>query len=181
MTTISILSKYAEKAQQFFLLSHDIHFIKDFIDRNKACNNLKIVWKDGTSVFVKHNVKEETMTGVSKDIYTLQKFLKEGALNDFEKREVIRCLRPVLEGVFRLKYFSIVSDTEWLGDFLNRIRQCNNTSPLHRLIDILEDLSDINDYCKQYHHSNPKYMEIPIYDEELRQYVQRTLNVLMYI
>ena len=181
MTTISILSKYASKAQQFFLLSHDIHFIKDFVDRNEACNNLKIVWRDGSSVFVKHNVKEETMTGVSKDICTLQNYLKMGALNDSERRDVIRCLRPVLEGVFRLKYFSLVNDTEWLGDFLRRIRESPQSTPLYRLNEIYDELSDINDYCKQYHHSNPKYMEMPIFDEELRQFVQRTLDVLMYI
>lgn len=181
MTTISILSKYAEKTQQFFLLSHDLHFIKDFVDKNDNCTNLKIVWRDGSSVFMKHNVKEETMTGISKDIYTLQKYLNEGAMNDFERREVIRCLRPVLEGVFRLKYFSLVNDTEWLGDFLGKIRSSEKDSPIYRLIEFYDDLSDINDYCKQYHHSNPKYMEIPISDEELRQYVQRTLDVLMYI
>ena len=43
------------------------------------------------------------------------------------------------------------------------------------------NLSDINDYCKQYHHSNPKYMEEPIFDEELRQFVQKTLDILAYI
>ena len=181
MTTISILSKYAEKSQQFFLLSHDLHFIKDFVDRNGQCTNLKIVWRDGSSVFVKHNVKEETLTGVSKDIYTLQKYLKEGAMNDFERREVIRCLRPVLEGVFRFKYFSIVKDTEWLGDFLKRIRESAENSPLHHLKKIHDELSDINDYCKQYHHSDSQYTEMPIYDEELRQFVQRTLDVLVYI
>ncbi len=181
MTTISILSKYAEKSQQFFLLSHDLHFIKDFVDKNDNCTNLKIVWREGSSVFMKHNVKEETMTGVSKDIYTLQKYLNEGAMNDFERREVIRCLRPVLEGVFRLKYFSLVNDTEWLGNFLSKIRSSEKDSPLYRLNEFYDDLSDINDYCKQYHHSNPKYMEIPISDEELRQFVQRTLDVLMHI
>ena len=39
------------------------------------------------------------MTGITKDIYTLQNYLKNGAINDFEKREVIRCIRPVIRDI----------------------------------------------------------------------------------
>ena len=181
MMTISILSRIANKASQFFLLSHDINFVKEFCDRNPDSTNLKIVWRDGSSVFVKHDINVETMTGISKDIYTLQNYLKNGAITDFEKREVIRCMRPVIEGIFRFKYLNVFTDKEWLGDFLKHIRESDATSPLNRLNQYYDELSDINDYCKQYHHSNPKYMEVPIFDEELRQFVQKTLNILAYI
>lgn len=179
--TISILSRIANKAAQFFLLSHDINFVKDFCDRNHDCTNLKIVWRNDSSVFVNHDIELETMTGISKDMYTLRTYLSKGALNDLERREVIRCMRPVIEGVFRLKYFNLFTDTEWLGDFLGHIRKSKKTSPLYRLNEYIDELSDINDYCKQYHHSNPKYMEEPIFDEELRQFVQKTLSILAYI
>lgn len=177
--TISILSRIASRAKQFFLLSHDIHFVKDFYDNNQDCLNLKIVYKNESSVFIKHDIDIETMTGIYKDIYTLKKYLSNGANTDFEKREVIRCIRPVVEGIFRIKYF--FKDTEWLGDFLKKIRNSDKQSPLYRLREHYDDLSDINDYCKPYHHSNPKYMDIPIFDEELKLYVGRTLDVLAYI
>lgn len=179
MMTISILTRIANKAKQFFLLSHDIHFVKDFYDNNHDCINLKIVYKNETSVFVRHDIDIETMTGIYKDIYTLKKYLSNGANTDFEKREVIRCIRPVVEGIFRIKYF--FKDTEWLGDFLKKIRNSDKQSPLYRLREHYDDLSDINNYCKPYHHSNPKYMDIPIFDEELKLYVGRTLDVLAYI
>lgn len=181
MMTISILSRIAKKSAQFFLLSHDINFIKEFCDRNPDSTNLKIVWRNESSVFVKHNINVETMTGITKDIYTLQNYLKNGAINDFEKREIIRCIRPVIEGIFRFKYLNEFTDKEWLGNFLEHIRNSDKDSPLYRLNDYYDELSDINDYCKQYHHSNPKYMEEPIFDEELRQFVQKTLNILAYI
>ena len=177
--TISILSRIASRTKQFFLLSHDIHFVKDFYDNNQDCLNLKIVHKNDSSVFVKHEIDIETMTGIYKDIYTLKKYLSDGANTDLEKREVIRCIRPVIEGVFRIKYF--FKDDEWLGDFLKKIRNSNEQSPLYRLKEYYNELSDINDYGKQYHHSNPKYMELPIFDEELKLYVQNTLNILSYI
>ncbi len=31
---------------------------------------------------------------------------------------------------------------------------------------MLSELSDINDYSKEYHHSNPYYFETPINDED---------------
>ena len=94
---------------------------------------------------------------------------------------MIRCMRPVIEGIFRLKYFSILKDREWLGDFLLRIKNSDESSPLYRLNEYYNELSDINDYCKQYHHSNPKYSEEIIFDEELRQFVEKTLNIIAYI
>jgi wobble nucleotide-excising tRNase len=179
MMTISILSRIASRTKQFFLLSHDIHFVKDFYDNNHDSLNLKIVYKNESSVFVRHDIDIETMTGIYKDIYTLKKYLSNGANTDFEKREVIRCIRPVVEGIFRIKYF--FKDDEWLGDFLKKIRNSNKQSPLYRLKEYYNDLSDINDYGKRYHHSNPKYMEVPIFDEELKLFVQNTLNMPSYI
>lgn len=179
--TISILSRIANKTAQFFLLSHDINFVKDFCDKIPDCTNLKIVWRNKSSVFTNHDIKLETMTGISKDMYTLRKYLSDGAITDLEKREVIRCMRPVIEGIFRLKYFNLFTDTEWLGNFLEHIKNSTEQSPLYRLNQYYDELSDINDYCKQYHHSNPKYLEESIFDQELSQFVQKTLNILAYI
>ena len=181
--TSQILSKLAKTSHQFFLLSHDLHFAKDFSDRvdTREIINLRISWCNNSSVFVKHNIDHETMTGISKDIYTLQTFLEKGVINDFEKREVIRCIRPVVEGIFRLKYFGLFNNSQWLGDFLGAIRDSDKDSPLNRLTEYYETLSEINDYCKEYHHSNPKYMESQIFDDELRYYVQTTMDTLAYI
>lgn len=179
--TISLLSRIANKSSQFFLLSHDLNFIKEFSTRHTNSTNLKIIWQNNTSVFVKHDIKLETMTGISKDIYTLQNYINNGAITDIEKREVIRCIRPILEGILRLKYFNIFNDKEWLGNFLNHIKESEEGSVLYHLNEYLEELTDINDYCKQYHHSNPKYMEVPIYDDELLQFVRKTLDIIAYI
>lgn len=180
--TTSILSRIANNVKQFFLLSHDLNFIKDFCNKVNHAQNLKIEWVNGTSKFISNVVDLESMTGISKDIYMLQHFVKHGAHSDFERRDVVRCIRPAIEGIFRLKYFSLVKDNEWLGDFLKHIRESIASSPLHRLKgDVYEKLSDINEYSQKYHHSNPKYMEEPIYDQELALYVNMTLDTIMYI
>lgn len=180
--TTSILSRIAKNVKQFFLLSHDLNFVRDFCGKVDTSTNLKIEWIDGTSKFLPNKVELESMTGVSKDIYILQQFIKNGATSDFERRDIARCIRPAIEGIFRLKYFSLVKDNEWLGDFLKHIRDCDNSSPLYRLKNgVYDKLSDINEYSQKYHHSNPKYMEEPIYDQELALYVNMTLDTIMYI
>jgi hypothetical protein len=45
----------------------------------------------------------------------------------------------------------------------------------------LLDLIEINNFSKEYHHSNPYYLEMPINPSELRSYVQRTISMIRKI
>ena len=100
--------RIAKESAQFFLLSHDLNFIKDFCRKVRNSTNLKIEWKDNSSKLLKNSIELESMTGVSKDLYKLQQYISYGATSDFERRDIARCIRPAIEGVFRIKYFSIV-------------------------------------------------------------------------
>ncbi len=185
-TTITQLTRLASKVKQFILLTHDLHFANDF---NNSCNdqilNLKITpcIKEGISsnVLCLHDIKFEMLNGFNKDIMTLRRFKTLPREDSFYLREVIRCIRPSIEGIFRIKYYSYVEDKEWLGDFINKIRTCNEASPFYRLKEYLNEIEEINDYCKQYHHSNPNYMEVGISSCELKNYVNRTLKLIELI
>lgn len=107
MTTITQLTRLAKKVNQFFLLTHDLHFANDF---NNACNeqilNLKIQNLNGGSALFLHDVRIEMLTGFNKDLMTLRRFLDGKIPEDaIYLREVIRCIRPTIEGIFRIKYF----------------------------------------------------------------------------
>ena len=178
-TTINNLIGLSKKVKMFILLTHDLTFANDFSRRmNYSCNNLKIEFNGTTSYFTKHDIEKESMTGVFKDLTVLHEFLQYGANSDTERRDVARCIRPVLEGIFRIKFFREVERTEWLGDIIGKIRNADPSSIYYPFQKILPELSEINDYSKEYHHSNPYYLETPINDEELRNYVQRTIEIL---
>lgn len=179
--TINLLKKIAEKSKQFILLSHDLNFIKNFSEKFDVINNLKIQSNGLSSVIVEQDIEKETMTGIFKDITVLHDYLINGAGTFSEKREVIRCIRPTIEGIFRIKYFNLINRTDWLGDFLSMIRNSNQGDSFYQLKPIYEELSDINDYSKEFHHSNPNYLEVPINDEELRNYVKRTIDLMKKI
>lgn len=178
-TTTNNLINLSKKVKLFILMTHDLTFANDFSRRlNYKCNNLKIDFNGGSSQFINHDIEKESLTGVFKDLTVLHEYLLKGAANDTERRDIARCIRPVLEGIFRIKFFREIERTEWLGDILGKIRDSVSGSIFEPFKTLLPELSEINDYSKEYHHSNPYYFETPINDEELRNYVIRTLDVL---
>ena len=180
MTTITQLTRLSRKVGQLFLLTHDLHFANDF---NNACNeqilNLKIQSQFGSSALLLHDIRMEMLTGFNKDLMTLRCFLDGNTPEDaIYLREVIRCIRPSIEGIFRIKYFKHISETDWLGDFIQKIRDADKVSPFNKLKPYLEEIEEINDYSKTYHHSNPNNMEVGISTIELRNYVKRTIALI---
>jgi hypothetical protein len=154
-------------------------FANDFSRKlNYSCKNLKIDYNGNSSYIINHDIEKESLTGVFKDLTVLHEFLSNGAVSDTERRDIARCIRPVLEGVFRIKFFREIKRTEWLGDIIRKIRDSTNPSIFAHYKPILTELSEINDYSKDYHHSNPYFYETPINDEELRNYVGRTIELL---
>ena len=176
--TLSILSRFARMADQFILLSHDIYFIKDFTSRNSKVLNLKIIDGGYSSLFVPQDIEFETLTGINKDLHVLNDYLEKGEKSSYSSRDVIRCIRPVLEGFFRIKFYHHIKRTEWLGDIIEHIRTAGEESVFYREKENLNALCDINDYSKAYHHSNPNYLEVPIIASELKLYCKRTIDLL---
>jgi hypothetical protein len=70
---------------------------------------------------------------------------------------------------------------EWLGDFIAKIAAAAGTDPLVCLKPQHQELSDINDYSKKYHHPHPLADSEPISDTALQTYVKRTLKVIQGI
>lgn len=143
--------------------------------------NLKTINNGTTSIFIEQDINKETLTGIFKDLLVLDTFVKYGESGNYDKRDVVRCIRPCIEGLFRIKYFNYIDDTKWLGDIIEMIKNADQSSVFFRQKENLDDLCDINDYSKIYHHSNPNYLEIPINTEELRAYCKRTIEILMKI
>ncbi|MGP8214484.1 MAG: hypothetical protein ACLQQ4_02865 [Bacteroidia bacterium] len=98
-------------------MTHDLTFANDFSRKlDYSCNNLKIDFKGDTSQIIKHEIEKESLTGVFKDLTVLHEYLITGATNDVVRRDIARCIRPVLEGIFRIKFFREIKRTEWLGN-----------------------------------------------------------------
>ncbi|MGB6014912.1 MAG: AAA family ATPase, partial [Nodosilinea sp.] len=179
--TINQLLRISQNSKQLFVLTHDIYFAKalsrKFEKKTSLC--LKIQKKAGKSVIFCHDIESETLTGIFKDINVLNNYIKHGAENELEKREVIRCIRPIIEGILRIKYFNEIRRDEWIGDMIGKIESSVEGGRLFRLKKNLDEIVDINSYSKEFHHSDPTnpWGDV-INDEELRLYVQKTLLLI---
>jgi wobble nucleotide-excising tRNase len=88
-------------------------------------------------------------------------------------------IRPVLEEYLRLKLPHSFADNEWLGQFIEKIRNAPDTDPLAAAKCILERVELINEYSKKYHHDSNAAAATEIVDEnELENYVGQALQVV---
>jgi len=176
--TLNELVRFSRKCSQFFLLSHDMLFVRDFTEKKGDVLTLRIFNNGETSYFTEFNVNRATRTGIIQDISILKEFISNPNISNNEMRDVVRCIRPILEGFFRIKYYGRWKDDNWLGDFIKAIRDANPSDELYIQQKNLDDLEDLNDYSKRYHHSNPSYMEENINTNELLLMSKLTLDLL---
>ena len=140
--------------------------------------NLKLKFDGNTAYICQHDIKNETLRGIFKDLTVLHDFVKNADRSEYTPRQVIRCIRPILEGFLKIKYFGIIDDKKWLGDIIGMIRESSSDSILHSQLPNYDELSELNDYTAQYHHGDSLYLEDDINEQELRQYCQRTIELL---
>lgn len=176
------LANIAQRCKQFFLLSHDIQFVKDFKDYLQKYNqyvlNLKIQFDGKTAYLSQHDIHKDTLRGIFKDMTVIHDYVNNADRSSFLPRDVIRCIRPVLEGFLKIKYFGIIDNNKWLGDILGMIREATEDNPLHKQKANYEELCELNDYTSEYHHGDSPYTENDIVLEELRQYCKRTIDLI---
>ena len=184
--TINKLVEFGQQAKQLFVFTHNLIFASEFwksanqVSCTTQCS--KIEYVGNTSCIVEYNIDTETLSSILKDSLRIKDYLANGCFTDQERRSVARCLRPALESYFHLKFFDIVAQNDWLGDFISKVRGATTTDPYHRLQSSLSDLTDINDYSKKYHHRfNANNENEPVTDAELRNYCQRTLDLIQVI
>ncbi|MCA6369268.1 MAG: AAA family ATPase [Cytophagales bacterium] len=184
--TINKLVSIASQVKQLFVLTHNIVFAGEFwknaqqVSLTSQCSKVEFI--NNTSCIVEYNIDTETLSSVLKDSLLIKNYLTNGCLSDQERRAIARSLRPALESYFHLKFFDLVSNNDWMGDFISKVRNAISTDPFFRLQSSLAELTDINDYSKTFHHRfNTACDNQPITDAELKTYCQRTLKLIQVI
>lgn len=185
-TTISKLLHFAQRSKQLFVLTHNIIFAGEFwkstnqISLTNQCSKIEFV--GNTACIVEYHIDNETLSSVLKDSTAIKNYLTNGCFTDQDRRNIARCLRPALESYFHLKFFDLLLPSEWLGNFIDKVRNSTTIDPYYRLLPEVAELTDINDYSKKYHHRhNTNSDSEPVTDAELRNYCDRTLKLIQLI
>ncbi|MCG7314479.1 AAA family ATPase [Priestia flexa] len=173
--------RYSNQARQVLVLTHDTYFARalwsKYADKKTLLTQLCIK-RDGAtdSTIGNWDIESETKSDYYQSYFTLADFL-EGK-TEVDPRSVARCIRPLLEGNLRIRFPAVFKSNEWLGNFIDKVRQ-GETESLRRMKNQLTELEDINDYSKKFHHDKNPFADTEHLDHsELLAYVKRTLNVL---
>lgn len=182
--TVRELCRLSKTFGQLIVLTHDSVFAADLERQlfNDAIS-LEINASSGRSVISYRSHQAENITPYFRDIQTVKDFLVNGASTEGHRREIVRCFRPILEAVIRFKYFDIFSKSQWLGNFIDMVRDAEDGDDLHHLKspELFDDLCAINDYTKGYHHSSPDLAEENLDNEEIRIMAEKTLKMIRKI
>lgn len=180
--TIKELVKLSEKVKQLYIFTHDLHFASEYVNQSRTeVLNLQIKKVNGSNILKHIDFKSELLTGLMRDIITMHDFLDTGSVDNWHRIQIARAIRPSIEGLFRIKFFRVIGPNDWLGDFIVKIRNSQESSPFFRLRGHLDSIEEINDYSKGFHHSNSPYLEEQIDEQELRSFVQKALQLIQVI
>jgi wobble nucleotide-excising tRNase len=184
--TINKLVEFGQQAKQLFVFSHNLIFASEFwksanqVSCTAQCSSIAFI--GNSSCIVEYDIDTESLSSILKDSLRIKDYISNGCITDQDRRSIARCLRPALESYFHLKFFDLVTSTDWLGNFIDKVRNAGTTHPFFRLQGHVSDLTDINNYSKKYHHRfNSNNESEPVSDAELRNYCQRTLNLIQVI
>lgn len=174
--TVHQIQRCGEMCAQVIVLSHEATFLHLLWDRIAPADR-KTLWlarvgEENTTV-AEWDIEKAVQARYLADIETLQKFF---SLGQGERMDVIQKMRPVLEAFCRTLYPTQFGEQEMMGSMVGKIREAGAAHPLSAIVD---DLDELNMYCRRYHHGdNPNAAAEPIDDAELQGYVRRTLKLV---
>lgn len=178
-----ILKRVHDACKQIIVLVHDIHFMRSLRDeilrasapQNIACVKLKTV-ANRYSNFDVIDVDKECESAYFKCHRVLAEYLDGAAQSNME---VARSIRPMLEGYLHRRFPGLLNRGLLFGQVIDAISNAQHSSPLSHAQNITNELNEINGYAGQFHHdTNPAADQVQIIDGELRQFVERALNVV---
>jgi wobble nucleotide-excising tRNase len=165
------------RASQIVVLSHDAFFLKGVLDEadKKTTASLQVIREGRTHVLRPWDVADYFLREAHHEYFLLRQYYTDGPPDSGDLTSVARAIRPYLEGHLRHRYPDEFEATEWLGDFIAKVRGATTPSPLVRLHPRLVELEALNDYSKKFHHTSTPPAARPS-DSELRPWVNRAIT-----
>ncbi|NKZ34533.1 AAA family ATPase [Rothia terrae] len=181
--TIEEIIKISKDALQVFILTHDEFFAKDIFQKctasDESVHSVEISsTSDRYSSFIEIDLFQKCQSDYYKRYDNICQFIENPSVFADKKIIVAQSIRPLLEGYLHRKFPRSLSRSSMLGTVITTMSNDNtNLFPYDSLqIDILRD---INGYASQFHHdTNPECNNVEIYDDELRNYCEKTLGML---
>jgi wobble nucleotide-excising tRNase len=171
-TTAQEIRRLADRAGQVIVLAHKKPFLRRLWQSMDAAGRASLeVIRDGAgSTLRTWDVAEDTLTEHDRRHAMLRDYLANGA---GDLREVARLIRPHLEEFLRVGYPEHFPPGSTLGQFIEHCRQALGDAQQILEPQAIQELQDINEYARRYHHQG--WETESINDGELRGFVTRAV------
>jgi wobble nucleotide-excising tRNase len=178
LATQQEIRRIRTRAAQVMVLSHDDAFLAECCSELAAGDMKTLTLRRGFTGPLLDEWQVDAPRGQAlQDRQRLKEFLADGAGTALaELRGIARMIRPLLEAYLRGRFLGRFKESEWLGDMIKVLRE--NEDKLPEGPALPDELSEINEFSRRYHHAqNPGADAEPIDETELRTYIERTLAV----
>lgn len=172
--TQQVICKLAAEAAQVIVFSHDQAFLRSVWDgasNRNDCKPLQLRRMGKDTIITEWDIEHATKPIYLQQHALLREYVTDGKL---KPEQVAKTIRPLMEEYLRLTFPDQFSSTEWLGDFIRKIRAADDSSILKTALGHLDEIEDINEFSKGFHHSG----NIEIDDMELVSYCKRVLDLV---
>lgn len=176
--TVKVILDLARKAKQVVALSHDPNFLRRLWDSTPPGDRKTLCVhrvRETESAIAEWNIVDATRSEYLQDYFALVKFMADG---QGDLRDLARKIRVLIEENLRMRFPDIFGSHQWLGDFLDKIRNANPGDVAYSMKPQLTEMDELNDFSKKYHHGNPAAARELITDTALRTYSGRTITFL---
>ncbi|MCL6445188.1 MAG: AAA family ATPase [Alicyclobacillus sp.] len=167
--TREVLTELLRQCAQLIVLSHDAHFLRDFIERVKQDQHvsLQLTRHGQHSVIVECDIYRICREEYYKIYESLVQYVSNGPRNN--EVEIAGNIRKYLEHNLRNRFPIELEGCRNLGEMIRKVRE--NLSQFGKLGQRLNDLERINDFSSPYHHLSSDLPPAPA-DAELKSMVE---------
>jgi len=176
-TTAYALYKISQQALQALIFTHSPEFAKLIWDKDIASNKkcLRTEIENGNCKLIGWDIDRFGMSDYFHHYFLLSEFFTSGR---GDKKSIAQSIRLLLEGNLRFRFPKSFVNDQWLGNYIELIRESESSNEIHILFDELQELEEINDYSKKFHHDHPNGIEnlSNINTISLKAYSERALK-----
>lgn len=168
------IKKLAEKALQVLVLSHDPRFLKLVWDELPLAtkNCIQLTELGGVTPW---DVESAALEEYYQNFTTLWKYCE---YREGNPQSVVKTIRILLEQYLRWKLPQEVDPNKWLGDYVKAIREAAAGTVLANAQCIAEELGELKDYCKRYHHPQGGATGELVDADEVAAYGRRAIELV---
>jgi wobble nucleotide-excising tRNase len=158
--TIRLLGDLAGKCRQLIVLCHDPYFLREFVQRIAEPHHGKLqavelqleVGVDGSTTIIPCNLASICASPYYSDYVLVQDYVESKGRGDHSA--VKSAIRRLAEGYLRRRWVRKFEGCDALGSMLSIVRKSSNSPEFAGLVQLLGDLSDLNEFSRDGHHGS---------------------------